>query len=1369
MASLYNKTVQSTFKALLKLDDNDIISATEKQITDGLGGSTGVFIDTNGNLRANKYKVTGATSSSFLKGDGTLDTNAYITEAFADTKYLTIVNAASTYLPITTAAATYLTIVNAASTYLPIGADTDDIPEGATNKYFTNSRSINSTLTGFTPIIGTVTSSDTVISAIEKIYASLGGGGGGGGDFVPYIGADDNVDLGEFGMLAGFIQFDTTPTGTPTDQGTEYWDENEDTIALVMNGTTGHYMQDMFFNVKNQTGFTIPKGTNVGFAGTVGSSGRLLITPYLADGSMTPESYMGVTNEDIADGANGKVVAFGKIDHLDTSVWPDETLLYCSDTVAGDFTDVKPTSPSLNILVAAVIHSSATVGTIQVRPTYAPKLVDASDVIVTALADEDILQWNTTSTSFENINIFTAIGATDVGRALLSILPAGLTIPVTTKPRGIRINVDDTVSALEVGDQGYIPYYDDTDFYINSPIFVDSGGKVIVNGVTGFYDFTVIGEFKADNLYINTFGKIIAETADDSLSFSTYDGVDWIQNLRLFNDGSIKQSAVTSTLLGADATGILRAGTKADLEGILGAPALSGSLTAGYVPYATDVDSLVDSVLFQDGTNLVINGTSAAYKLQVNGTFGADEIFIFGTGKITPNLISEYITHSVISGVTFNNVLRLYGNQDVQQFKVLDAIVYADSSGYLAEATSGQIIAGLGFTPYNSTNPDGFIAPGTFFATSPLSWDMGTNTISMSQASDLNNGWISASDWTSFNNRGYGSVTSVAMSVPTGFAITGSPITSSGTLALAFDSGYSLPSNALQVTWTAKQDALSLISGYIPKATGTSTLGNSLIYDNGSGIGINTTSVGSYKFIVEGASNFNGDISIGTWRSISNISGSVIAFGGIDASQYQRVDVFTNGVQRVAIDASSTSIIATLPQLDFVYDLSTTFKHSIVGSVYSGTTADNAMAFKVATGGGTQTTVLTLYGNNAAIFAGNVTASQLVKSGGTSSQFLKADGSVDNNTYLTTSSAASTYQTILTNPITGTGTSGYLGYWSGTSTMTGSSSLFWNNTTKALGIGTVSALLETNRNGIVVRGGSAGAEFVLQSTSSTDGTYDGFSMAMEANQAFLYNKRNGSIKFGANNALKAELKTNGDFDITGAYLVNGVPIPTTGITGTLTSGYVPKATGTSTVGNSALYDAGSYVMGIGTTSPLLFTGRQGLVIRGTGAELLLQSTNSTDGTYDGLAISMDADTAYMFNKRNGSLQLGANNAKKAELFANGDFGIEGSLFVASTYRLADVSSSIIRIGYGESGVAICGGIGYLENILNVDSDVKILSDKNLSVGSSPSYGGGIGVIFIANRNSAPTTNPTGGGIFYVESGALKYRGSSGTVTTIANA
>lgn len=46
-----------------------------------------------------------------------------------------------------------------------------------------------------------------------------------------------------------------------------------------------------------------------------------------------------------------------------------------------------------------------------------------------------------------------------------------------------------------------------------------------------------------------------------------------------------------------------------------------------------------------------------------------------------------------------------------------------------------------------------------------------------------------------------GSVTSVAMSVPTGMTIDGSPITTSGTLVVGYASGYSLPTNAKQGEW----------------------------------------------------------------------------------------------------------------------------------------------------------------------------------------------------------------------------------------------------------------------------------------------------------------------------------------------------------------------------------------------------------------------------------------------------------------------------------------------------------------------------------------------------------------------------------------
>ena len=49
------------------------------------------------------------------------------------------------------------------------------------------------------------------------------------------------------------------------------------------------------------------------------------------------------------------------------------------------------------------------------------------------------------------------------------------------------------------------------------------------------------------------------------------------------------------------------------------------------------------------------------------------------------------------------------------------------------------------------------------------------------------------------------------------------------------------------------------------------------------------------------------------------------------------------------------------------------------------------------------------------------------------------------------------------------------------------------------------------------------------------------------------------------------------------------------------------------------------------------------------------------------------------------------------------------------------------------------------------------------------FGGGKGVIVIANASVAPTRSIAGAGVLYVENGALKYRGSNGTVTVIAPA
>ena len=55
-------------------------------------------------------------------------------------------------------------------------------------------------------------------------------------------------------------------------------------------------------------------------------------------------------------------------------------------------------------------------------------------------------------------------------------------------------------------------------------------------------------------------------------------------------------------------------------------------------------------------------------------------------------------------------------------------------------------------------------------------------------------------------------VTSVGLSVPTGFTVSDSPVTTSGTLALGIASGYFMPTTTQRTTWNNKQDAISDLS-----------------------------------------------------------------------------------------------------------------------------------------------------------------------------------------------------------------------------------------------------------------------------------------------------------------------------------------------------------------------------------------------------------------------------------------------------------------------------------------------------------------------------------------------------------------------------
>jgi|APGre2960657404_1045060.scaffolds.fasta_scaffold06790_6 hypothetical protein len=95
----------------------------------------------------------------------------------------------------------------------------------------------------------------------------------------------------------------------------------------------------------------------------------------------------------------------------------------------------------------------------------------------------------------------------------------------------------------------------------------------------------------------------------------------------------------------------------------------------------------------------------------------------------------------------------------------------------------------------------------------------------------------SGTSWelTAGSGGGAGSVTSVALSAPTGFSVTGSPVTTSGTLALGFSAGYALPTTSSQTNWdTAYTDRLKWDGGStgLTASTGRTSLGATTVGAN---------------------------------------------------------------------------------------------------------------------------------------------------------------------------------------------------------------------------------------------------------------------------------------------------------------------------------------------------------------------------------------------------------------------------------------------------------------------------------------------------------------------------------------------------------
>ena len=252
-------------------------------------------------------------------------------------------------------------------------------------------------------------------------YWALDGGGG-----VPYSGATGDVDLGEFEMKAGQVEFDQTPTGT-AGVGVMRWNDSDGTVDLGLKGgnVTLQVGQEQILRVVNKTGADLLesqyRAVRIRLAAEGGSQGQRLAV-VLAQGNNDANSTdtIGIVTETISNNQEGFICTSGIVRGINTTgslqgeTWADGDIIYLSPTIAGAITKVKPTAPSHSVILGYVIYAHNVNGKIFVKCDNGYELTELHDVYAPSPSNNESIFWNSTNLRYENKTVAGALGFTPI-------------------------------------------------------------------------------------------------------------------------------------------------------------------------------------------------------------------------------------------------------------------------------------------------------------------------------------------------------------------------------------------------------------------------------------------------------------------------------------------------------------------------------------------------------------------------------------------------------------------------------------------------------------------------------------------------------------------------------------------------------------------------------------------------------------------------------------------------------------------------------------------------------------------------------------------------------------------------------------------
>ena len=630
-------------------------------------------------------------------------------------------------------------------------------------------------------------------------------------------------------------------------------------FTIGYSGTNLSEAENLIAEVYNNSGATLTKGTIVYING--GHGNLPTVAKALATSDATSAQTFGIVRANITDNNNGYLIIVGNLIDLDTSAYVEGTQLYLSGTTAGTWTSTKPSAPTHLVYVGIVVRSHPTQGVVTVKIQNGYELDEIHDVSITSVANSNIIQYNSTSKLWVNVagttknisedtNLYytdtrarssvssTATGLTYTSGTGVFSLTSGYSIPTTTKQTNWDTAYTNRISSLTVtGSSGASTLVSNV---LNIPTYTLSG--------LGGIGLTNLSSTATGITYTNTTG-VFSTTAGYGIPTTTSQTT-W-------------DTAYTNRITSLTTTG---SGAATLVSNVLNIPTPSAATF----------------------TSLTVTGSSGASTL-LSGVLNIPTYTLAGLGGIKLADLS-----STATGLTYTNTTG----------------VFSATSGYAIPTTAKQTTWDTAYTQTQQWSGGSTNLVAATGRTSLGATTVGSNMFTLTNPSavtfprfNLDN-TVSALDAATFRgaigagtSSTTGTVTSVAITVPTGLSVTGTPITSSGTLAVTLTTGYSIPTTSSQTTWD------TAYTNRITSLTTTGSSGSSTLTTNTlniptytlSGLGgqassTNLTSVASLTYVsasfvkMTAAGTFSLDTTAYGTGSVTSVAALTLGTTGTDLS-----------------------------------------------------------------------------------------------------------------------------------------------------------------------------------------------------------------------------------------------------------------------------------------------------------------------------------------------------------------------------------------------------------------------------------------------------------------------------------------------------